>query len=353
MSFRKKLIIKQNDPRLFSQSGAKLTRLPDALINEPFGVFSFLNAPDRSHAISITSTGCMRLYAQTNRARQKRILEKLVQATLDELLPKASKILDVYPEFLLTRLGDYGIQKVESQFTWREFQVADESVFSIAQKLLLSNPLKMMVPHFLKRLDEAQRAPDAQHAVLEIKKQWILAPLTFSEHFEKEKARRVLMESYIRDYISAPLMALAADTEIQVNYQVPNPEIKCYEVRVEHISPATAKALDDWRAELLKPKAIQDCTDINQLLIAAYSAFDSRSSTFQNGSQRCAFSILVIGFIQSLVNPSLGKAYCEDLVDVAHYNKNQLSSSSCVGAHDFDRITDSYCAGVKRIRKRS
>src|SRR5579871_1541374 len=330
MHLRGKNIIKPDNPRTQQSSSAKLTSLPDALLDIPLddgrgiGILSYLDSKDSTHARANLSTSCVTLYGQTEKTRQKLALKQLLQAMLDHYPLKASSILASYPEFLFEKPEDYNIREIESQFTWLRYLTAGESVFSIAQKLLLVDMLKIMFPHYLKQLDDTQHVSDTKHAVLALEQQWIL-PETPSPEEEKkiEKAQEMLQEQYTRDYLLAPLTAIAADTTIQVGWEE-NPETKRYEARIEHISPATQKALDNFRAELFKPKTIQDCVDINQLIIATYHAYDSHFKRFQNWHQRDAFAILVIGFIQSLVAPSLGKVYCEDLYGVV-YNRKKIS----------------------------
>lgn len=171
-----KNIIKPGISRAPQTSTAKLTRVPDALLDTPVsGILSYLDAKDSTHARVSLSTSCMTLYQQTERARQsrkKQVLEQLVQATLDHKLSAVSSILHSYPRSLFENLEAGSI--IESQFTWLRYQAVGESAFSIAQKFLLGDVLKkVMFPHYLKLLDEARRLPDTKHA-FELEKQWIL-----------------------------------------------------------------------------------------------------------------------------------------------------------------------------------
>jgi hypothetical protein len=319
-----KNIINKDASRTPQGSTSKLKHLSNVLSYFPVRDerWSCLDTKDSTCALVNLSMSCVTLYRQTEMARQKRALEQLLQAMFDHYPLKVSSILKSYPELLSAKPEAHNITEIESQFTWLRYLTAGESVFSMAQKLLLVDMLKIMLPHYLKQLDDAQRAPDAKHHVLELQKQWILpgAPTTALEEKKREETQKVLQEKYTRDYLSAPLAALAADTTIRVSW-VENPETKHHEAQIEHISPATVKALEDLRTKLFEPKAIQDCIDIYQLLIAAYHAYDSNFDRLQDWHRRDACAILMIGFILSLVNPSLGKIYCEDFYGVVYDNK--------------------------------
>jgi hypothetical protein len=180
--------------------------------------------------------------------------------------------------------------------------------------------LKIMLPHFLKQLDDAQQTSDTKQSVLELEKQWILpdAARTLAEEKKIEKAQKTLRKEYFKNYLKKPIDALLADTTIKVSWKK-NPETKVEEAQINRL-PATEKILDHWRKELLTPKTIHECIDINQLLIMAYAAYHTYygNSVFQTWDYNDAFAILIIGFIQSLVNPSLAKMYCENLHGVVN-----------------------------------
>jgi hypothetical protein len=83
------------------------------------------------------------------------------------------------------------------------------------------------------------------------------------------------------------------------------------------LSEATEKALVGLR-EMLLPATITPSNyfNINQFLLAACEAYISQFDTFQNWDQRDVYCVRIIGLLQSLVSPELGKIFCESLFDV-------------------------------------
>jgi len=72
--------------------------------------------------------------------------------------------------------------------------------------------------------------------------------------------------------------------------------------------------------ELLKPKFLKDCIDTKQLLIASLWAYCRHFNPHQCSHHEEAYIYLVIGFIQSLQDPQLGKMLCQGLDDVMMRN---------------------------------
>lgn len=167
----------------------------------------------------------------------------------------------------------------------------------MVQKLQL-DVVRVMFPHYLKELQDAHTREDKPN-ITELENAWVMRVST-------EEEQKALQEKYIQDYLLAPIKALTADATIQVSWQH-NPETMYHEAKIDNASADTLKTLEKLREELFKPKAIKDCIDVNQLLIAAYHAAHDNFNTFQNNAQRDAYAVLVIDLIQSL-NPRLGKS---------------------------------------------
>jgi hypothetical protein len=87
---------------------------------------------------------------------------------------------------------------------------------------------------------------------------------------------------------------------------------------IDRISEETKAALSVFIKTILPDEAItlDNYVDVEKLLIAAYKAYNAQLYPL-HWKQRDLFCIGVIGFLQSVQNPGLGKAFCEGLYYVA------------------------------------
>ncbi len=300
-------IIKSNLPRPEQGPGACLATLHPQVTES---VLSPYLGYGRDH--TSLSTSCVTLYTQTEKTRQRRAFLAYIRAMLHDHYYAVSRILDSYPKFLLAKPKNYDMTEIQSHYTWLRYLPKDESVFSMAQKLQLIDVVRAIFPHYLKELQDAQNREDKPR-ITELENAWVMQVSTI----EKQKA---LQEKYTDELILPVIKALAADTTIQVDW-AQNSETGLFEATIKNASEATLTALETLRDKLFKPKSLKKCIDVDQLLIAVYNAYDTKFDTFQNWAERDAYAVLVIGLIQSLADPRLGKIFSQGLSEVVNNNK--------------------------------
>lgn len=293
-------IIKLDDSRLKQRPQPKLTNL-SAQVTESM-VSPYLSDCE----LARLSTSCATLYSQTHLTLKFR---KFAKAMLDQDLSTLSNMLSTHPMLLFAKLQDFGITKIQSHYTWLQYLTKNQSFFSAAQLLQLVDVVRVMLPYYLNELQDAQKRKDEPN-IIQLENAWIMRVPTIEE-------QKALRKKYTNEYILPVITALLADTTIQV-VCIKNPDIGFYEARIDNASEATLIAFNALREALFEPKALEHCIDVNQLLIAAYNAYDDKLGSFQNQDfeQRKAYAILVIGLIQSLVDPRLGRAFCQSLSNV-------------------------------------
>ncbi len=258
------------------------------------------------------STSGVTLYTQTATARARyvfpRYLEYLQAVIFNDKL-MVSSMLRSHPNFLLVKPEDYGIDKVECQYTWLQYLTKGESAFSMAQKLGHIDVVNAMFPYYQNELKAADECKN-QSRVTELKDMWIM-------HIPTEEQQIALQNLYIHDLILPMMQALAADTTIQSDW-----DGWAKEVKFEHVSEGALKAWQALRNQLFRPKVMQDSLDVEQFLIAVYKAYAIHSRIFQDRSQREAFVVMVMGLAQSLVGRGLAETYCQSLDNVVrrHYD---------------------------------
>jgi len=235
----------------------------------------------------------------------KRALDKLLQAVIDDDRATVKRILDKNPALLLVNPADHGVQQIESQKTWQIFKT--KKVLTMARKRNQLEMIKVLMPYFAKLPDSAA----------ELAKQW--------------EAGEVKPANY--DEILLPILNQIVNDP---------PEDK-------NPSEATEAALTAFRTLLLPDTAIDldNYFDMEQFLLAAYTIYDTRFDTFQNWEQRALFCIRVIGFLQSLQSVEVAKVFCEGLYYVV--NENRKISARAESLKFYDGCTSFYRAARDSI----
>jgi hypothetical protein len=239
------------------------------------------------------STSCMTLYTQTKNTCQKNALAQLLQAMFEHDSSKIKRILSSYPDFLFEKPSKFEITGV--RFNLLNYLITDDSIFSIAQKLLNLEVLKMTWSYFFEKLKKTNTEKEKN----QLQAHWIIPTLV--TQFRNEEERNKLQELYITKYLHNIIRTLTHDQTIEVCWGVNSTNT----AEIDNISKKTNAALNTLKEQLLEPKAIQDSIDTVQLLIAAYRALDQYEADFLNLFQRDAYVILVIDFIKGLVEPEV------------------------------------------------
>lgn len=301
-----------------------LSNIPGPVVHGRGALASFIDA----EALANLSNTCVFFHTHTKSELNKRVLQKLLQAAIDDDQAMVTKILsNAEPERLLylltTEPARAGIPEIESKYTWLRFKT--KKIFEMTQLLKLPRMTALLLS-YLDKLEEFKKTGEIKKSDQKEKdrperiKQWVLPnPLS-------EVEQKTMQDYYIEKYFLPLIVTLAADNTIQVPWERNN-ETKLYEGRVLNPSPETTLAFDGFRKMLLPDRVIDldkldtpkslghpdNYVDIEQFLIAACRAYDEHFDTFQNWHRRYAYSICIIGFIIALFAPDDGKKFCEGL----------------------------------------
>ena len=214
----------------------------------------------------------------------KPILSKFFQAVIDDDRDMVTEILTSNPELLVLQPEHL---EIESQYTWQRLKAEPPLVMALQRNQV--EMVKILLPFFEK----------LEGGIEEALRQWAIAETEMAE--AKKKSRDFDFKSLIK---------------VIVEDMFPNgTDIKAT------LSKKTKQALATFRATVL-PKhavALSDYYDIEELLKAAFKAYDEYFDTF-NGhkawNRRSVYCVKVIGFIQSLLSPEDAKVLCQGLYNV-------------------------------------
>jgi hypothetical protein len=211
----------------------------------------------------------------------------LLRAVVDDKKEIVKKILDTRPELLLEEPRNLVI---ESKFTWQKF--CAKKALKMALMRHQVGMVELILPYF-KVLEERG---DIEEGRKEALRQWDEVDVAISKQ-----------EENLDDFIQPLITMISKET-------FPNGSEG--DRLIDRISEETKASLSAFIKTILPDEAItlDNYVDVEKLLIATYKAYyDARFNTFQNWNQRDLFCIGVIGFLQSVQNPELAKAFCESL----------------------------------------
>lgn len=273
---------------------------------------------DIKHKLSIRSV-CTHLgFFQQD--LDKHAFTKLLQAVMDDERETVKKILDTKPSFLLEE--PVIKEGVESRKTWQRFHA--EKLLKIAIKRRQLGMVELLLPYF-EELEKRGVIKDGKKEALE---QWDQAYAEVSKQ-----------EENLNDFFQPLITVILKETF---------PHGLKGELNEE-----TKETLAAFRKKVLPDEAIwlDDYFDVEQLLIAAYTAYDNNFNVLQTWERRCLFCICVIGFIQSLITPELAKMFCESLNDVVENNQpigDRAAALKLVNNTSFYRVSGDSPSGLGR-----
>lgn len=213
-------------------------------------------------------------------------LKELLQAVVDDEREQVKKILDVNP--LLLQKTPEKDTVIESKCTWQRFHA--EKAFEMACKRGQFKMIKLMLPYFKKLKNGSGEAL----------RQWKIKEVNNERNEMYKQKVRSMAETISRE--TFPNGAEGSRL-------------------IDKVSEETKKALVEFRNELLPkdPITLDNYPDVEQLLFDSYEIYrDVFESKPQNENKKSLFSISVIGFIQSILIPELGKAFCFGLESVVN-----------------------------------
>ncbi|MBV8802366.1 MAG: hypothetical protein JO131_05290 [Gammaproteobacteria bacterium] len=245
-----------------------------------------------------------------NKQHQKRFF----QAVVDDDIENIKNFLDEYPILLLDKPRTECV--IESKYTWRKFNVRNENALTIAAKLSKDHEVLTTLLFYLNKIKN--------HKIVKEAKAEFLSNWALCGHKE-EKARFDIPDEYT--------------TILQKMIDVFKEETFPNGVKAgSAFSYQTEVALHQFREKLLpeNPITLDKSIKIELFLYAAHKVFDDNFNSFDNCAAlrtrgekgvfraRTAYCIYVIGFIQSLLTPQLGRELCEGLLAIVK-QKGEIS----------------------------
>lgn len=259
---------------------------------------------------------CINLHNNLKKELDKRNLKRLLEAMLGDDEKTVIQIIQTKRELLSLEPSQLGITEIECKKTWIRYRT--EKVFMMALKLKRLDMIKIMYPH-MDKLSEIEKA--------ECEKQ-----------IEKlSQKNEILQQKYIEEHFVALIKIFSEDNSIAVKY-IKNNATKLWEALIINAEEKTTSAIYAFRTLLLPTAAVtidNYIVDIEQFLIAAMKAFESHCDKsanpklyFRNDNQKKAYAIWVIGFIQSLLGPDLGKIYCQGIYVASKFQSLSKKAAS-------------------------
>lgn len=215
----------------------------------------------------------------------------LMQAVVDGDRETVKGILDKKPELLLQQFKELVI---ESKLTWQRFLIKDETALTFALKKKQLSLVNEIIPYF-KILEIRGDLKDGKKEVL---RQW-------------EQAIAEISNQQVMQY----------DFKTQLIDVIANETFS--DDSKNELSEETEKALKKFEKTLFPDKAItlDDYFDVEQLLLAAYNAYNNHFKVLQNAKQRSLFYVRVVGLIQSVLIREIAEIFCESFYDVVAHHK--------------------------------
>lgn len=270
-----------------------LNDIPSELIVH---IDSFLGTQDKIN-FAITNKAFYTFFQQNLEQLE---LTELLQAVLDENEVKVKLMLDKNPALLMRTPKQNLI--IESQLTWQ--RVYAEKAFELAIYRRQLTMIHVMLPYFIL----LEKMGLCENGAREALAQWQNCQMNVKDKVQQKKQYTTKIEKLIHLIVKQNVVHTNG-TRI-----------------IDTISDELAGALESFRKELSPKEGVrlQESIDLEMLLEAAYHVQIDNLSLLQNSDHRSLYCIGIIGFIQSLLIPSMAKSFCHGLDRVVDL-PNQLS----------------------------
>lgn len=297
-----------------------------------------------THYLSVKDTAslartCQQLWKPLQPLLNTKKFQIFLQAVIDDDLPMVAKMLKTMPD-LAKALPPKGMT-IQSKYTWQQF-VAEDAL-SMAVKRKQYDMITLLANHH----DKSKQTLSKWQFYKELS--------NANVRYVSEKNPSNKKKSSICRY------EMKSDMPVQEGFIIPAKYVAIIQKLIDvfkiepftgnKLSQKTQDALSQFRAILLPAHAVKldDYFDIELLLYAACSMHDDQFNKFQNPKQRNSFSILAIGFIQSLVTPNMAKELCEGVCNMYEgipekYDPSEPLKLAC--GKLFYRSSQSSCSGM-------
>jgi hypothetical protein len=266
----------------------------DVLFSVPQEVFA---SALTNNVMSTLSNTCHHFHTLFKQPLINRALMTLWQAVIDDDRELIKRILDEKPELLLIDPPQDFV--IESQLTWQKIYA--ENPLTMAAKRKQIKMIELLLPYY-------DRLPQTE-SVMKAKEKGLSAWVYYEIVKNNQGKDEILIPQEYADYALALINVFSQET-------FPNgiPGENDIPMTVE-FSEETEGALNQLFNKLLPEHAVKldDCFDMELLLLAVYKSYVKNFNLFQNWKQRDAFCVRVIGLIQCVQSPETAKIFCEDL----------------------------------------
>lgn len=231
----------------------------------------------------------------------KKLMAKFLQAVVDDDRDTVTAILDVNPELVFIDPSPNLI--IESQLTWQKFYA--ENSLQMAIKCKQIEMIKILLLYY----DKLEQTEEVINTKIRALSAW--------EAYEIQKNAEGEDEIVIPpEYASLSQSLIDAFKEETFPNGIPGNDGTAMNVALGEKTELALSSLLD----ILVPKSavmLDEHIDIELLLLAILKAYRDNFTSFNyNWNRLDAFSIRVIGLIQSALPAEAGKLWCEGLADV-------------------------------------
>lgn len=258
---------------------------------------------------------------------RERLLPRLLRAVVNDDRNTVEVMLNLNPELLL--LSPHQNCVIESQYTWQKFCAEDALTMAVKLKQIKMIELLLSFHEDLEQTDEAVQAKNTALSAwkpYEIVNDEIIIPAEYD----------MLAESLIQIFREETFPKGVPDrNNIPWNIELSEPTEQAIVTLLNLLVPKKAVSL-------------QQHIDVELLLLAVYRAYVKHFDSFNGNWEKLdAFSIRIIGLIQSALIPETGKIFCEGLDDIVtalnagkeRKISDRAANLKLLGGEDFYRIS--------------
>jgi hypothetical protein len=229
------------------------------------------------------------------------LTKEFLQAVINDDRQTVKAMLDKMPQLLLVTPSSGLV--VESQHTWQKFYA--EPALTMASKLKQIKMTELLLSYY----DKLPQDDD----VIKAKTAGLSAFKPYDTQENADGIKEILIP---QEYAS--LAQSLVDVFREETFPNGTPGVNNIPRNIE-LSERTESALLSLLNILVPQQAVKldECIDVELLLLATYQAYVNNFDTFNNNwAQLDALCIRVMGLIQSALIPETGKIFCESLYDV-------------------------------------
>lgn len=290
-----KLLSGYKSPDECAQGDFDFTYLPVELRNH---IFSFVPEKKQDETISALVASCKKFYGTL---QPDRLIQKFLQAIIDDNRGAVKAILDTNPQLLL--IVPPANLVIKSKFTHQQFYAETPLKMAASRKQI--EMVKILLPYYTELVSSNI-----------IKQSIIDDDLNAWKPYEMQK------DMYGKDEIIIPKQysnIAKSLINVFINETFPN-DVPDRDGIPMNMNLSTATELElSGLLDILAPEnpvKLADHIDVELLLLAAIKAYCDYFHSFDNYEQRDAYCVRVIGLIQSVLCPETGRIWCQGLHNI-------------------------------------